>query len=251
MKRRVKTIITAVFCGVVLLTMIAFSGKKHGDRPVSDLKIEIVDHEGNLFIDQLEVTSLINAENTDFVLGLNLNQLDLKELERRVEVNAFVRDAQVFHDLKGNLNVRLKQAVPIARVFFKDDEDYYIDESGLLLPLNSKHTARVPILEYPGKNPWSKNINESKKGAELLKMLQYIENDPFWKAQVAHLVMDKKGEMNMLTQIGKQEVIFGKPEDLDTKFKKLKTFYKEVLPAKGWNTYAYVNVKYKNQIVCK
>ena len=40
-------------------------------------------------------------------------------------------------------------------------------------------------------------------------------------------------------------------EDYVDKLKRLKIFYKQILPSKGWNSYEKVSVKYKNQIVCE
>ena len=86
---------------------------------------------------------------------------------------------------------------------------------------------------------------------DLLQLLNHINNDKFWRAQIAGIVVKKDGELNMLPQVTKQEIVFGLPEDLEEKFKKLKVFYKQVLPNKGWNTYSMVNVKFKNQLVCE
>jgi cell division protein FtsQ len=33
---------------------------------------------------------------------------------------------------------------------------------------------------------------------------------------------------------------FGKPVDIEEKFRNLKIFYKEILPTKGWNSYESV-----------
>ena len=68
----------------------------------------------------------------------------------------------------------------------------------------------------------------------------------------AHFItLDKKGNIKMYTQVSKQVVEFGRPEEIEEKFKKLKIFYKEILPAKGWNSYDKVSVKFKDQIVCE
>ena len=78
-----------------------------------------------------------------------------------------------------------------------------------------------------------------------------IDEDEFWRAQIAGVIVEKDGDIRMLPQVTKQNVHFGQPEDLDEKFMKLKVFYKEILPNKGWNTYQTVNLKFKNQIVCE
>ncbi|MDH5608543.1 MAG: cell division protein FtsQ [Cyclobacteriaceae bacterium] len=235
----------------VLFALIGFTQKKQSGRMVNDLMVEINDNEGNSFIDRGEVTSLINAENTDYVLGLSVDQLNLKELERRVEVNAFVEDAEVYLDVEGNLQVQIKQAHPVARLMGTNGKSHYIDRRGNLLPLNTKHTARVPVVQNASREAWQKNITETAYGSQLLEMLLYIEADPFWKAQIAQLMLAKNGEITMVPQVTKQEIVFGAPENLESKFAKLSLFYKEILPVKGWNTYTQVNVKFNNQIVCK
>ena len=98
---------------------------------------------------------------------------------------------------------------------------------------------------------WEKNLSESKYGKQVYDLLTFIENDKFWKAQIAHIFIKKDGEIEMYPQVTKQVVEFGHPEDLERKFSKLMTFYKEILPKKGWNTYDRVNLKFENQIICE
>lgn len=251
MKREVKTILLLSVTVILMLVTIGFTGVKNGSRSVKDVKVEIIDQDGDFFTDQLEVLHLLNAENTDYVLGSSIGELDLKTLEQRVEANAFVKDAQVYRDVKGNLMVKVKQARPIARIFNRKGPDQYIDEEGYLLPTSPRHTARVPIIELRRSFSWEKNITETEYGQDVLNMLRYVQADPFWKAQIAGMVIEKDGELTLLPQVTKQEIKFGMPDDLDRKFRKLEVFYKEILPNKGWNTYSLVNLKFENQIVCE
>jgi cell division protein FtsQ len=85
----------------------------------------------------------------------------------------------------------------------------------------------------------------------MMELLNFIEKDPFWKAQISQMHIDKKGNIKMYTQVSKQVVEFGKPEDIEEKFRNLKIFYKDILPTKGWNSYDRVSVKFKDQIVCE
>jgi cell division protein FtsQ len=55
----------------------------------------------------------------------------------------------------------------------------------------------------------------------------------------------------MFPQVGGQLIEFGKPENLELKFKKLRIFYKEILPEKGWNAYERVNLEYEGQIIAE
>ena len=84
-----------------------------------------------------------------------------------------------------------------------------------------------------------------------MEFLIFINQDEMWKAQIAQLAVNEDNELTLWPQMTKQLILFGPADEIEEKFKKLKLFYKEVLPKKGWNTYSSVNLKYKNQIVCK
>ena len=47
------------------------------------------------------------------------------------------------------------------------------------------------------------------------------------------------------------KIIFGAAEDIDTKFKKLMIFYTHGLSKVGWNVYSEINLKFKDNVVCK
>lgn len=246
-----KNMVIYSFSGSIILFLMIFTGVKNNDRKIENLDVDIVEQQGIFFTDDLEVIDLMTDKSADYVIGVEMGALNPKVLEERVEMNPFVKDAQVYRDLKGNLKVKVKQSTPIARVFVDGKNDKYIDEDGRVLPINAKHTARVPLLETEFKFPWQQNITESSYGESVFELLKYIEKDEFWHAQIAHIVVKKDGEIDLYPQVTKQVVEFGKPEDLEEKFSKLMTFYKEILPKKGWNTYDKVNLKFKNQIICE
>ncbi len=239
MSRELRTILFLSVSAFIMLVIIGFTGVKNGAKPVNNVMVNIQDQNGDFFTDKLEIMSLLNAGNTDYVLGQSISMLDLKALELRVEANPFVKEAQIYRDVKGNLVVNVEQAQPIARIFNRNGPDQYIDADGTLLPTNARHTARVPILELERSFSWVENITETDYGKDILKMLKYVEKDEFWRAQIAQIVIARDGELTLLPQVTKQEIKFGMPDDLEGKFKKLKIFYKEILPNIGWNTLSW------------
>lgn len=251
MKREIKTIVLISTGVILIIGLIGFAGARHSDRQVNNVRVEIMDQNGDFFTDQLEVLNLLNDRSTDYVLGLPMKELDLKMLESRVEAHPFVKEAQIFRDIKGNLKVSVTQAQPIARIFNRSGADQYIDRDGRLLPTTGRHTARVPVIELRRKFAWEHAITETAYGADVLELLRFIHGDAFWRAQIAGLTIERNGEVTLMPQVSKQEVQFGMPEDFDRKFKKLKVFYKEILPNKGWNSYHLVNLKFENQIICE
>ena len=246
----VKSLVGACLLALFLMISIGFSNKKHDDQQVNDVVVKILNQQGNYFIDNLEVLDLINEENANHVLGLRIDQLNLKELERRVYQHPFVKEAQVFTDLKGNLLVDVVQTKPLARIYDPKGADYYIGEEGQVLPVTAKHTARVPLIEMADKTILKeKNLKDTEEGVKLFELITFLDSHRFWNAQVAHVFVSKDFEVSFLTQVSKQVVQFGPITDLEKKFKKLKVFYRQILPGKGWNEYDSVSIEFEKQIV--
>ena len=55
----------------------------------------------------------------------------------------------------------------------------------------------------------------------------------------------------MLPQVGDERIEFGLPVNEEVKLRKLRIFYKEILPKTGWNQYKRVNLEYEGQIVAE
>jgi len=240
--------------GFILLVIFFFIGlveKKHGHKTINQLVINIDQQYDNFFIDRATVHQLITDGNAVNIMDIMMDEIDLKNIEQRIKTNRFVRHVDVYKDLKGSLIVNIEQRRPIARIIQSTEPDVYISEDGVILPTSQKFTARVVLIsgDYVGKLAHKESITEN--DFKLLDLLQFIDDDPFWRAQIAQLAISKSGELIMYPQIGKQVIEFGQPDDYKEKFRNLKIFFTKVLPQKGWNHYKKVNIKYNNQIVCE
>lgn len=247
-KRELKiTVILAV-----VFTLIAFSERKQGSVSVKDIVIKIDNIEGNQFIDESDIIDLMQL-NEENLKGASLDKLNLKQIETRIKMNRFVEDAELYSDLKGNLVVRASLRRPVARLVRNDGPDGYIAEDGTVMPVSDKFTTRVVLISgsYIRGLLQLENLNKIEETKNLMTMLDMIREDSFWRAQIAQLDIDSKGHINIMPQIGGQVIEFGTAENLETKFKKMKIFYKEILPQRGWNTYKRVNLEYEGQIIAE
>lgn len=245
-----KSLLIFSFSGIILVSLIFFSLVRNEKKKVAALSVEVLDQEGYFFTDNREVTDIITQENNGSVTGMMLGHLTPKTLEQKVEANPFVKDAQVYRDIKGHVQVKVEQSKPIARIFTNGGQDRYIDSEGNIMPVNARHTARVPLVEMDFEVGWS-DMFASSYSTQVFELLQYISQNDFWRAQIAHILLKKDGEVVLSPQVTKQAVVFGKPEEIEEKFNRLMTFYQKILPVKGWNTYQRVNVKFENQIICE
>lgn len=247
-KREIK--ITAILA--VVFFLIAFSEKKQGSVVVKDIVIKVENIEGNQFIDEADIVDLMQLDEEN-LKGASLDKLNLKQVEMRIKKNRFVKDAQLYSDLKGNLVVKAKLRRPVARLIRNDGPDGYIAEDGTVMPVSDKFTTRVVLISgsYIRGLLQLENLNKTEETKKLMEMLDIIREDKFWHAQVAQLDIDSKGRINILPQVGGQVIEFGVADNLEAKFKKMKIFYKEILPQRGWNTYKRVNLEYEGQIIAE
>jgi len=58
-------------------------------------------------------------------------------------------------------------------------------------------------------------------------------------------------QITIFPQVGNERIEFGKPQNIEVKFRKLMIFYKEILPRMGWDKYNRVNLEYEGQIVAE
>lgn len=238
--------------GVVLfITLIGFVNKKQYDNTCQKIIIDIDDSNEKFFIDEAEVIDIINSASTGELLGARTSDINLIELERALMQNNFVSNAEVYHDLKGNIRVNISQKLPIARIISNKTHAYF-DLNGDIIPLSDKYTARViAVYGEKTKEMMEDEFLKTKEGKAYLSFFEFITDDEFWKTQIAEVEINKYGEITMYPQMGQQVLEFGEPVELEKKFKKLKIFYKKILPAVGWAKYKKVNVRYSNQIVCE
>ena len=245
-----KNILIYSLGSLILISLISFRALRLSERKVSGIEIEIMSNQDFYLIDQFEIQALLNKEQS-VVLGTNFDQVDIKLLERQVEENPFVAEIDVFMSVTGVLGAKVSPAQPIGRLMSSRGPDQYIDVTGKLLPMNADYTARVPLISFAEYPQWESNLGENDLGKQLMEFLIFINKDELWRAQIAQLVVSEENELTLWPQMTKQLILFGPADEIEEKFKKLKLFYKEVLPKKGWNTYSSINLKYKNQIVCK
>jgi cell division protein FtsQ len=236
----------------VVFVLIAFSERKQGSVSVKDIVIKIENIEGNQFIDEADIIDLMQLDEEN-LKGASLDKLNLKQLEKRIKMNRFIDDAQLYSDLKGNLVVKATLRRPVARLIRNDGPDGYIAEDGTVMPVSDKFTTRVVLISgsYMRGLLSLENLNKNEETKKLMTMLDMIREDDFWRAQIAQLDIDSKGRINIMPQIGGQVIEFGVADNLETKFKKMKIFYKEILPQRGWNTYKRVNLEYEGQIIAE
>lgn len=251
MKFRLKKSLIFTTLVFVLVVFIGFVEKRSSERSFQGINVYVSGVADIYFVEEQEILESLKAEFPLMQPGISLSEINLNKIERKVAKHPFVKNAEVYGDLKGNIRVEIEQHVPIARIVRPRAADGYISTEGLILPTSPNYTTRVMILQgaYAESLLDLSDLNEAH--GDLMDLISYIHLDEFWKAQITELEISAANDIKIHQQVGKQVIEFGDANEIEEKFKRITLFYEEILPAKGWNAYDRVSVKYKNQIICE
>lgn len=232
--------------------LIAFSERKQGGSVCKDIVVELDNLHENHFLDEADVMKLVEGSGQK-IKGIGIDRIDLKTIEKKIKYDKHILDAELFGDLKGNLIVNVELRRPIARIVQSDAPDAYIAEDGVVMPVSEKYTSRVILISgtFVKKFLEDEDLTKSEEGIQLKQMIEFINEDDFWKAQIAQLDINANGKITIYPQVTGQRVEFGRAENFEIKFKKLMIFYKEILPQRGWTRYERVNLEYEGQIIAE
>ena len=140
-KREIKIVAAILIVGGI----IAFTERRQGSASIKDITIKMKNDHENHFLDEDDIVSLMELKK-DNLKGASLDRVNMKEVEKKIRRDPFIKDAQLYSDLKGNLVVSAELRRPIARIVRNDGPDGYIAEDGTIMPVSDKFTSRVILI---------------------------------------------------------------------------------------------------------
>ena len=225
-----------MFCVVIFL--FAFTSKRNGERKL--IKSEVIfEGQNSLFLEPETVNKLL-IENKLDISAIKKDRLDLNKLEKSVNGNNMIETSQVFVSIDGVLKAVVRQKEPVARVF-DDLGSFYIDYDGNRMPLSPIHTARVPLI--------SGEI-DGEKDLEFKELLRVIHDDDFLKKNIIGIEVEANGDLTMKNRNFSYEIDFGKPINIERKFKNYKAFFQKAILDSTLYNYKKINLKFTQQVVC-
>lgn len=245
---------------VIVVLSMAKSAQLESSLAEPEILIEI--NGENVFLTKDDLITRLKRKGLIYP-GQSFEKLDLKAIEDYIEAMTEVKEAKVYANLGGTWNIDVKIRKPIARIFNKYGENFYLDELGHTMAPSYLYTARVVVVTgdiSDRKNSISADEiinNDTLKSIrnldDIYRISKYVCNNPFLNAQIGQIDLDKYGQFVLIPQVGGQKIIFGTArtdEEVADKFQKLMVFYKDGLPFEGWDKYDVINLKFKKQIVC-
>ena len=230
-----------------LVVTLAFSSREMAGTSCTGIAIRYAGHSPI----RLEASSLARMARTadPHLIGKNMDEIDTEAIEAEMAKNKALLRADAFKTIvrdstgwKGILTLKVKHRVPVLRII-SSHGNYFMDAEGHRIPPSSQYAADVPVA--------TGLITEESAREDLLPLVTFISKNKFWKAQIRQIHVDGSGDILFSTLVGNQLIEFGSPENMEEKFRNLRTFYEQVLTEGYWNKYKRISVKYKNQVIAK
>ncbi len=243
MKRVLKLMFFAS-AAVLFFILLGSAVKNQNDTICKKVTITIDHQHGNFFVDEMRVRNHIEIAAQDSIEGKMLSEIPFKKISEVVKQDPYVKDVEVFSNIKGEVHIHVKQKLPFIRIINKNGVSYYLDQYGSRIPLSDNFTANVVVANG--------NIeeNDSLMQKNLFDFAKFIREENFWNAQIEQIYVNDQKEFDLIPRIGDQVIQFGTAEKMEKKFSDLFIFYTEGLSHTGWDQYKTITLKYDGQIVC-
>ena len=229
--RILKILITVIIFGFLL----SFSLKRFSNKSMEKVTVNLAQTSQPVyFIDEKEVRDIVKNSNPTGKLG----DINIPELEKKLNKMPAVDSANVYLNLNGRLNLDIRQKVPAFRLK-KGDEDFYVDTKGVAFPLSKNYS--FPCMLVTGE------VNPSEY-LQVAELVEKIDKDDFSRKYFIGITKEKGG-YNLLTSQGNYKVEIGDLENMALKVKGFKTFVEKFLVYQQVDKYTKISVKYDNQIV--
>ena len=129
---------------IAVIIISAVEAKKGRSAADVFIKIEALPH-GDSLINQEDIKVTIERSFGYNLMGIPVREIDVARVERVLENDPFILNADVYLDAKNQIHIEVEQREPILRIIDKNGLNYYLDEFGKKMPLSKHFTARVLV----------------------------------------------------------------------------------------------------------
>lgn len=162
-------------------------------------------------------------------------------IEKVLAQNPYVEEVDVFVSGNAKLTAKITQREPVLRVI-SEGQNFYLDSKGTRMPVSRNHTAHVHVLTGPMAAAHAKDV---------LELVMKLREDKFMNAFIDQLHYVSRDELILIPKVGRTQILFGTPDRIAEKFENIQAFYSEVIAETGWDRYSVIDLRYRDQIICK
>ena len=238
MKRLIQYSILVILA-VALTVGILWARDKSRGELCTAVDVEVVNADSTSFVTPQGVLTDLKSQGVKIV-GKHMGDINASDIEEALKVSPYLENADIVKCQNGKVLIRVSQLVPVLRVF-DGEESYYLNKAGKRMAATTYYHCDVPVVQG--------HFTRKYPATRLLPLIDYVESDSLLHSLVTMYQVRDTNNIILIPDISGHVVNIGNADGFENKFAKLKLFYREVLPKRGWNTYDTISVKWNHQIV--
>ena len=238
MKRLIQYSILTILA-VALTVGILWAREKSRGELCTSVDVEVVNADSTSFVTPQGVLTDLKGQGIKLV-GKHMGDINASDIEEALKVSPYLENADIVKCQNGKVLIRVSQLVPVFRVFDGEDS-YYMNRAGKRMAATTFYHCDVPVVQG--------HFTRKYPATRLLPLIDYVENDSLLHSLVTMYQVRDTNNIILVPEISGHVVNIGNADGFENKFAKLKLFYREVMPKRGWNTYDTISVKWNHQIV--
>ena len=243
MPEKIKHILAGV--GVALGTLYIVWGltlvkSRRGELPCAKFDVVVTDSADLSFISRAGIRRYVALSGND-PTGRAMSEVNTDVIEHLLDDNPMIRSAQCYKTNGDRVLLKIKQRKPKFRVM--GDVNYYVDTERQIMPVSTEYSAYVPVVTGVSDHSLAQTV--------VYDFVDYITGDEFWDAQVEQIAVSPDTTITLVPRVGNHVIILGKPVRIKQKLAKMMTLYEKGFTIAGWPDYKTIDLRIRNQIICK
>jgi len=231
-----------------ITTLLVAANKKQTEHVCKMVNVSIKGTGEKYYIDKTDILKQLEKAYHSSLLNKPLKSISLVTLEKSLEKDQWIGDAELYFDREDVLHVIIEERTPIARVFTTGGRTFYMDSSAHQMPVIERTGIRVPVITgFPNSNKF--NSKDSVLLTDVKKVAWFIYSNEFWNAQVGQVDITPERKFELIPVIGDHIIRLGNADNLENKMSRVLLFYKHVLSKVGFNKYSAIDVQFDAQVV--
>ena len=230
---------------VFVYLFVSSPSRRNADGRCGGVVVRIDAHQGGepLFLSPDGIVDELTRHGI-VLKGRPLDSIDLRGIEKILSSLSVYEQVEAFvSPSSATLQIRLKEKHPLFIVQDRTGKSHYVTEGRGTIPVRQGFATYLPVV--------SGDLDLQYATSDVYDLMAVLRRDSDLVDYFGQVYVDASDGIVLIPRIGHTRVIIGKTTDWEEKLRKWRIFASSVLPRRGMNAFAYVNLDYAGQVVAR
>ena len=230
---------------VFVYLFVSSPSRRNADGRCGGVVVRIDAHQGGepLFLSPDGIVDELTRHGI-VLKGRPLDSIDLRGIEKTLSSLSVYEQVEAFvSPSSATLQIRLKEKHPLFIVQDRTGKSHYVTDGRGTISVRQGFATYLPVV--------SGDLDLKYATSDVYDLMAVLRRDSDLVDYFGQVYVDASDGIVLIPRIGHTRVIIGKTTDWEEKLRKWRIFASSVLPRRGVNAFAYVNLDYAGQVVAR